>query len=113
MNKQVKAETNGLAIASLVFGIIGILISWTVVLNLPFACMTFAFSLLSRGNKRKCGVAAAGTILGIVSIVIGIVVSVSLLRYAIQYVNSMMIDYDMLLEEIREFIQQFGTGGVL
>lgn len=113
MDKNVKAETNGLAIASLVFGIIGILISWTMVLNIPCACLTFAFSLLSRGNKKKCSMAVVGTVMGIISIVIGIVVAISLANLAAQYFGNMLIDMDRILEEGRELLQQFGVGGVL
>lgn len=113
MEKNVKAETNGLAVASMVFGIISILISWTMVLNLPCACLAFCFSLLSRGNKKKSGPAVAGTVMGIVSIIIGLVVAYSLANLAVKYFGNMLLDFDKILEEGREMLQQFGIGGVL
>ena len=113
MDKKYRAETNALSIASLVFGIIGLLISWTVVFNIPCACLTFMFSLLSRGNKKKCGLAAAATVMGIISLIIGAVAFVSVLNAASQYFGNMLVDFDRILEEIRQLLQQAGIGGIL
>lgn len=112
MDKKIRAEANGLAVASLVFGIISVLLSWTVVLNIPCVCLTFAFSLLSRGNKRKCGMAVTGTVLGIVSLVIGLAAFVSLAGLALGYIRDLQLDFEFLLDEGRMFLQQLGIGGV-
>lgn len=113
MNKKLRADTNALAVASLVFGIIGLLISWTMVFNLPCACLTFMFALLSRGNKRKCGLAVAGTVMGILSLIVGVIVAISIANMAVQYFGNMLVDFDRILEEIRQLLQQAGIGGIL
>ena len=72
MSDQLKAETNGLSIASLVFGIFALLTSITVVPVIFMSSMAIMFSWLSRGNRRMNGQALAGNILAIISIIISI-----------------------------------------
>lgn len=113
MDKKQRAETNALSIASLVFGIISLLISWTVIFNIPCAFLTFMFSLLSRGNRKLSGLAAAGTVMGIISLIVGAAALASVLYTLAQYSGNMLIDFDRFLEEIRQLLQQTGIGGVL
>jgi len=72
MDRTVKAETNGLAIASLIFGILSVLSCWTIILPIPQAALAIGLALLSRGNKKKCTMASTGLILGIVGAVLGV-----------------------------------------
>lgn len=74
MDNNIRAEANGLSIAGLVFGILAVLSSFTVVFIPFFASMAITFSLLSRGNKKMNVQAIAGNILAIVSIIIGLLI---------------------------------------
>ena len=79
MSDQLKAGANGLSIASLLFGILALLTSITVIPVLFFASLAIMFSWLSRGNRRMNGQALAGNILAIISIIISICVVVALI----------------------------------
>ncbi|MBQ1424320.1 MAG: hypothetical protein IIY96_07765 [Lachnospiraceae bacterium] len=87
MYEQSKAAPNALSTASLVFGILALLTSITVV-AVPFmASMAIMFAWLSRGNKRMNGRAVAGNVMAIVSIVLGIVVLVAVLLAAVSWLH--------------------------
>ena len=71
---------SGLAIASLVIGIIGILISWIpgVGLGLPFIGLILAIVALVMAKKKlqKKGVAIAGLVLSILGFIIALVMTI-------------------------------------
>ena len=87
MYEQSKAAPNALSTASLVFGILALLSSITVV-AVPFmASMAIMFAWLSRGNKRMNGRAVAGNVMAIVSIVLGLVVLAAILLAAVSWLH--------------------------
>ncbi len=74
MNENLKAESNGLSVASFIFGILALLSSFVMVLTPFFAPMAIAFAWLSRGKGKMHWQAVAGNLLALLSIVISIAV---------------------------------------
>ena len=108
MQNNISAERNGLSTASLVFGILALIFSWSVVLT-PFnSALAITFSWLSRGDKKMNGQAIAGNILGLISIIISIAVVVALLvmfmSYALDFVRQ---NIEPMMREIEPYIGQF------
>lgn len=100
MDTTVKAETNGLAIAALVFGVLSVLTCWTVILPIPQATLAIAFALLSRGNKKECTMAVVGTVLGIIGVVLGIVCASVLIGWVYNLItNSPYLKFIMMFLE--------------
>lgn len=111
MDKKAKAETNGLAVASLIFGILTLLTCWTVVLPVSQALLAFMFALLSRGNKKKCGVAKAGTLLAVIGLVFALVIAVALGRWLYDVYFGFEANgalWNSTAENIRQFFNQLG-----
>ena len=82
---DIKAKPNGLSLAALIFGILAVLGSFTVV-GTPFLSgLAIMFSWLSRGDRKMCGQALAGNILGAAAIFISLIVAVVL---AVMLANS-------------------------
>ncbi len=72
--KTVKAGSNSMSLASLVFGILAVLGSCVVIPTPFFAGLAITFSWLSRGDRRMNNQALAGNILAIVAIIISLFV---------------------------------------
>ena len=104
MSDQLKAETNGLSIASLVFGIFALLTSSTVVPVIFMSSMAIMFSWLSRGNRRMNGQALAGNILAIISIIISIGVVIAILSGILGWAGGAHsgLTLQEILQQIRE-----------
>ena len=63
-------STNGFAVASMVCGIISIVLCCTIVLSLPFAALSILFAVLSHRKGRNLpGMSIAGISTGIMSLV--------------------------------------------
>ena len=109
MNEQTKAVPNGLSTASLIFGILALLTSITVVL-VPFnASMAIMFAWLSRGNKKMCSRAAAGNLMGIISLVLGLVVLIAMTVAFVNWLRAnsssqMVQDAQVMLMQILEIL---------
>ena len=93
-------HVNGLATASLIFGILAILCA-VAVLPTPFtAGLAITFAWLSRGDGKMCARASAGNILGVVSIIISIAAAVALviagIHYAKQFLQQIRIAKDIM-----------------
>ncbi len=69
----VQAPTNGMATASLVLGILGVVFFWTVWLGLILGALGIIFGALGRGKAKQGapnqGLATAGLTLGIIAVV--------------------------------------------
>ena len=111
MEGKETADSNGMAVASVVFGIFAILTSWTVLLGIPNACMAIMFGNLSRGCRRKCGTARTGVILGTVSIVIAVIVAVCLLSKAVEYLLLLPVVPEDIERLIEDFFRAVPAGG--
>lgn len=75
---ETKAASNNMSLAALIFGILAVLGSFTVVLTPVFAGLAITFSWLSRGDKRMCTQAVVGNVLGVIAIVISIIVLIAI-----------------------------------
>lgn len=67
------ADKNGMAVASLVLGIIAVCCCCVPGLSLVLGILAIVFSILSRKNPAKGGLKTAGLILGIIAAVLAIV----------------------------------------
>ncbi|MDR0383972.1 MAG: DUF4190 domain-containing protein [Christensenellaceae bacterium] len=63
-------KNNGLAVSSLVLGIIGIISPYLIWLSLPCSILAVVFGVVANGRGQRSGMATAGFILGIISLVI-------------------------------------------
>jgi len=104
MDTKARAEVNGLAVASLIFGIISILTCWTVILPVPLVLLTFMFALLSRGNKKESGVAVAGMVLGVVGLAFTLVVIVSVLVWLWQLYSNVKAVLDTVYNYVMSIV---------
>ena len=97
-------HVNGLATASLIFGILAILGSVFILPTTFNAGLAIAFAWLSRGNGKMCGRASAGHILAVISIVISLaaigVLALAAFRFAQELLSGMAI------EEIAPYLEQ-------
>jgi hypothetical protein len=78
------APKNGMGVAALVFGILGILTCWWLpVVGLVIGVLALVFGIIGRGRARRGlagngGMAVTGIVLGILSIIVNIVISLVL-----------------------------------
>ena len=63
-------DKNGMAVASLVLGIIAVCCCCVSGLSLVLGILAIVFSILSRKNPAKSGLGTAGLVLGIISIIV-------------------------------------------
>lgn len=66
-------NSNGMAVASLVLGIIAVCCCCVPALSLVLGILAIVFSVLSRKNPAKSGLGTAGLVLGIIASVLAIV----------------------------------------
>ena len=66
-------DKNGMAVASLVLGIIAVCCCCVSGLSLVLGILAIVFSVLSRKNPAKSGLGTAGLVLGIIASVLAIV----------------------------------------
>lgn len=66
----------GLAIAALVLGICAFVFAWVPVLNWILAILAIVFGIIALVKKAKKGMAIAGLVLGAVSILVAICMSI-------------------------------------
>ncbi|MEH7224108.1 DUF4190 domain-containing protein [Bacillus sp. JJ1566] len=59
-----------MAVAALVLGIIGLFFAWIPFLGYVMPVLAIIFGVIERNNEEKKGMAIAGLILGIISLVI-------------------------------------------
>lgn len=76
--EEIKSKANSMSLAALIFGIIAVLGSFTVVLTPLFAGLAVTFALLSRGDKKMCGQAIAGNVLAVFAVAVSIIVLIAL-----------------------------------
>lgn len=89
MDSNKKAEVNGLCIAGLIFGIMSVLTCWTVML-IPFnAGMAVTLSCLSRGSSKMNGLSVLSIVLAGISILIGLLVIIFVIVFAVGAVMQM------------------------
>ncbi len=70
----IKADSNTMSLAALVFGILSLLGSLVIVPTPLFAGLAITFSWLSRGDRRMSNQALAGNILAVFAIGISLIV---------------------------------------
>ncbi len=104
MNENLKAEYNGLSVASFVFGILAVLSSFVLVLTPFFAPLAITFAWLSRGNKKMNWQAVAGNTLAILSILISFVVCGVLIFFMFDQIVKFLQGNSQSVEQI---LQQF------
>lgn len=80
---NIKASSNGLSLASLIFGILAVLGSFMMFTTPIFSGLAITFAWLSRGDKKLSNQAIAGNILAIIAIVISLIIFIILLFYMI------------------------------
>ena len=92
MNDTLKAESNGMSLAALVFGILSLLFSAAVLPTFLFGPMALTLGLLSRGDKKLGSQASVAVILAVISAVISIVVTVAAVIVAIRFLSDSSIE---------------------
>jgi hypothetical protein len=80
---------NGFGIAALVLGLLALLLCWTIVGGIVFGILAVIFGLLGgarakRGEATNGGVSVAGTVLGI----IGLLLTIGLVALGVSLLNS-------------------------
>ena len=71
---NIKAGSNGMSLAALVFGILAVLGSFVIAPTPLLSGLAITFSWLSRGDKKMCNQAVAASILAVIAIIISLVV---------------------------------------
>jgi len=66
----VPQQSKGLAIASLVLGIIGVVTSWFFFVGLPVSLLGLALAIVGRRRVQGKGMATAGLVLSIIGVAI-------------------------------------------
>lgn len=107
MDKTAKAAKNSLSVTSLVFGILAVAVSWTVVLGLPNALLAIMFSALSRGKMKRNGQAVAGMLLGIAAILLGIIAGVVIITSFGDMISEFLGSPEDALNQIMDGIRYF------
>ena len=79
---NIKASSNGLSLASLVFGILAVIGSFVIIPTPLFAGLAITFSWLSRGDRRMSNQALAGNILALIAIAVSIIIFVVIIAAA-------------------------------
>lgn len=74
----VSVESNGLAVAALVLGIIGLVLVWVPFLSWVLGILSIIFGSIGLKKEVKTGMAKAGLILGVITIVVKIAFWVTL-----------------------------------
>jgi hypothetical protein len=79
------SPTNGSAVASLVLGILAVVLCWTVYLGIGLGALAIVFGALGIGRARAAetnkGMAVAGIVLGIVGLVLSLVLIVVVVTF--------------------------------
>lgn len=101
----IEMRSAGMAIASLVMGIIGLVMSCCVYPAIIFGSLAIIFALLSRGGEMTTnGYAKAGLILGIIGIVCGIL----FLIYSLVTVFSQFGSFEGYMHYVEELMEEMG-----
>ena len=93
-NRITPKKTSGLAIASLVLGILSILLGWIPFFGWIFIILTLVFSIIAltvstKNNQMKGrGMAIAGLVLGIVSLLIALMVIILIIWAAVFFTQN-------------------------
>ena len=66
-----QAQSNGLGVASMVLGILAITLTWAYGLGVVLAIPALILGIIQQ-KQRKCGMATAGIVLGIISIILAV-----------------------------------------
>ncbi len=102
----IEKRSAGMAVASLVMGIVGIALSCCIYPAFVFGSLAVIFALLSRGGERKTGgYGQAGLILGILALVCGLL----FLIYGILAIYAEFGGFEEYLRYMEELMQGFGN----
>ncbi|MBR1383972.1 MAG: DUF4190 domain-containing protein [Ruminococcus sp.] len=97
--------SSGMAVASLITGLLSILMCCTGFLSIIFGALGIIFAALSRGRDRRfLGTAVAGLITGLCGLVLGI----SLTAFSFVFMNRVMEDPSMREQLDPMFEQTYG-----
>lgn len=77
---------NGLAVTSLVLGIIAIISTCVQLLSIPCGVISIILAGIAKGKGNRTGIATAGLVLGIIAVVISIIYTI-LLAIGISLIN--------------------------
>lgn len=103
-NQNNNKRSNGLAIASLIMGILSLTTTCCIYAAIPFASLAIIFSLLSRGGEAKLdSKSMVGLLLGIIGLILTILVFVYMFIFSISYYGGL----DNLLQYSNELTNQY------
>ncbi|WP_371017935.1 DUF4190 domain-containing protein [Pseudalkalibacillus sp. JSM 102089] len=68
MNVAPQPESNGLAVSSMVLGIIGLVLFLVPIIPYPLAILAIIFGVIAKKNPLKKGFAVTGLVTGIVTL---------------------------------------------
>lgn len=103
-------RAQGMAIASLVMGILSLLTCCCIYSALPFGALGIIFALLSRGGEQKLDTKGiVGLVLGIAGLLCAILVFVLMFVYTINFyggLDGFMQYYNELMEQYMQYYPQ-------
>ena len=71
-----KHPSNGLSVASMVTGIVSIVLSWTVIFSIPLGILAVIFGFVGKGKGGK-GMAIAGIITGAIGLLLTVIILIA------------------------------------
>ncbi len=89
---------SGMAVASLVLGIVSLVLCWIWVVGIPVGILAIVFGVLSKKQPANKGMAMAGLVTGIIGVVLAIVIIV----IALTTVNKAANDLEDAIDRINK-----------
>lgn len=99
-NQNIDKSKNGMALASMILGIVSVVIGCCWFISIACAVVALILGILSVKSEKR-GMAIAGIVLGSIGILSGIIIGLSMLAFSSYDFNSIVNDLE----------REFGNGG--
>ena len=112
INAKEKSST-GMAVGSLIMGLLSLLTSFIMIFTPLFSGLAIAFSWLSRGNSKMKGAAIIGNILAVIAMIVSISVFCMLIAWIVGHLAGAGISglnqmFDWMQPYIRQLLDSIG-----
>ena len=104
------ANQNGLAVASLITGILCVCFCWFAVIGIPAGVVSVSFAFLSRGDKKMCRMSKISAIMSAAGLAVSVFLGAAILGILLSYLN--MYNQRELMNGLGSILRQFGMGGL-